>query len=253
MTEAPATATRQHRLEDGTRVTVEEAVVYVIEISDELAKATGLDLNSSVAATVDSVAAVKVVQQLGMKGSAYISTRNGTKYLILRGYPGKRPHLPGTRYLKSNPKVAHITTGAKDFLRAAGRITGIALVAYTGLRIAQELMVHDEVNLARLFGTVASDLAKFAASAGAGALAGIALGAVVTGIAGPMIFAITVSIGVSIVLDRVDRHFGITDSLIAELESYAQSFESIFDRMAREISAWERHLINQAVSNTMRR
>lgn len=236
----------------GRTVTVDEALMYVAEINDELAEAVGLDLMSATAAAIDSAAAVAIVRRMGLSGRAYIKHVNGKAYVILKGYPGQRAVLTGTRYLRSNPKVAKLVLSAKDLGKGAAKMTGIAVVAFAALRIVEHVLSDSDPRLTNLFGTIATDVAKFAMAAGAGYLAGAAIGALTTLAAGPIIAAVLVGVGASILLDRVDRKYGITESLVRAIEDTVDNFQNPFRKLARYINAWEEHFIQQAINQTMR-
>ena len=225
----------------------------MVEVSDELAKKTGVDLVSASAAAIDSAGAIAITRELGLNGRAYIKTVKGKSYLILKGFPGKRAVLKGTRYLANNPKVSHIAISPKVLAQGAARMNVLAVVAYTGLRVIEALLSDSkDANMIKLLGTIASDVMKFAISATAGFLAGAAVGAVTTVAAGPLIAAILVGLAVSVIVDRVDRQFGLTYKLVRALEKVADEVMSPFDRLAREVHRWEQHLINRAISQSMR-
>jgi hypothetical protein len=236
---------------DSRKITIEETLLYVAEINDELAQATGVDLVSAATAGIDSAGAVSIVRRLGLTGRAYIKHVNGKDYIIIKGYPGQRATLQGTRYLASNPKVAKLVLSGKDLAKGAAKMTGIAIVAFTALRVVEHVFADNDPRLTQLIGTVASDVTKFAIAAGAGYLAGLAVGTLTTIAAGPVIAAIAVGIGMSILLDRVDRKFGLTETLVRAIEDTVDSFENPLRKLARQINAWERHLVNQALRNAL--
>ncbi len=237
---------------DKRSVTVDEVLMYVAEINEELAKAIGLDLMSTSAAAIDSAAAVAIVRRMGLSGRAYIKHVNGKAYVILKGHPGQRAVLTGTRYLRSNPKVAKLVLSSKDLAKGAAKMTGIAVVAFAALRVVEHVLSDGDPRLTNLFGTIATDVAKFALAAGAGYLAGAAVGALTTLAAGPIIAAVIVGVGASILLDRVDRKFGVTESLVRAIEDTVDRFENPFRKLARYINAWEEHFVQQAINQAMR-
>ncbi|CUH78109.1 hypothetical protein TRM7557_01727 [Tritonibacter multivorans] len=251
MTDELKTGARCIATEDRS-VTLDEALLYVAEINSDLAEETGLDLMSVAAAGIDSAAAVAIVRKMGLSGRAYIKEVNGKAYVILKGHPGQRAVLNGTRYLRGNPKVAKLVLSAKDLAKGAVKMTGIAVVAFASLRVVEHVLSDQDPRLTALLGTVAMDVAKFAMAAGAGYLAGAAVGALTTLAAGPIVAAVVIGVGVSILLDRVDRKFGLTESLIRAIEDTVDNFENPFRKLARMIHDWERHIIQQAVNNSLR-
>ena len=237
---------------DDREISISQALLYVVELNDEMARASGVDLTSLGTATDDSIAVARIVRELGLSGRAYISVRNGTRYLVLKGNPGARPVLNGTRYLAGNPKVARIIVGARQMAKGAARATGIAVVAYASLRIVEHILAEDQRNLSQLIGSLVTDVAKFAAASAAGWLAGAAVASVTTVVAGPLIAAIVVGVGVGILLDKVDRKYDLTGLMVRTIENTVDSFQNPFRILARYIQQWEDHLIRQAINNTMR-
>ena len=237
---------------DKRSVQLDEALLYVAEINAKLAKETGLDLMSVSAAVIDSAAAVTLVSKMGLSGRAYIKHVNGKAYVILKGHPGKRAVLTGTRYLRSNPKVAKLVLSAKDLAKGAGKMTGIAVIAFAGLRVVEHVLSDNDPRLTELFGTIAMDVAKFALAAGAGYLVGAAVGAVTTLAVGPIIAAVVIGVGISILLDRVDRKFGLTEILVRAIEDTVDEFENPFRTLARYINQWEEYFVQKAINQSLR-
>lgn len=214
--------------------------------------AAGVDLIGAAAAGIDSAGAAKIADSLGLSGRAYIKSYNNKSYLILRGNSGQRAVLQGTRYLASNPVVAHITISPKSLATGAARMTSLAVVAYAGLRVTEAILSDEDVRLTQLLGTIASDLTKFAIAAGAGYLAGVTFGAISTIAAGPVVVAILVGVATSIVLSRIDREFGLSEKMALALEKAVEKSKSPFDALAREIRNWERGFIQTALTKSLR-
>lgn len=231
---------------------VEQALVYVVELDNRMAEEIGVDLVSIAAAGIDAYGVIQIKNSLGLAGRAYVKTQGGKQYLILKGNPRQRPVLRGTRYLASNPKVAHITVGAKSIARGVARVTGIAFIAYTTLNVVEHLMSSDDPRLSSLLGSIAGDMAKFFIAAGVGYLAALAVGSVTTVVAGPLVAAIFVGVATGIVLDRLDREFGLTEKLVLAIEQVQVQVERPFARIAREIAAWERWFMEDAIRRSVR-
>ena len=53
----------------------------------------------------------QLIEELGLTGKAVIKEIQGKSYVVLKGYPGLREKLTGTRYLASNPKVVDLAIG----------------------------------------------------------------------------------------------------------------------------------------------
>lgn len=202
---------------------------------------------------IDDVKTISIVaKKLGLDGRGYISVKNGKRYLVLKGNPGARPVLNGTRYLASNPKVSRIIVGAKSLAKGAARMTGIAVVAYSGLRVVEHILAEDERSLSHLLGTIASDMMKFSAAAAAGWLAAAAVGSLTTLVAGPLIAAVAVGVGVGILLDRMDRKYGLTETMVSAIEDKVENVNSWFNSLSRWIVQWEDHLVQRAINHQLR-
>lgn len=236
---------------NGRTVELSQILLYVIDINNDLASATGIDLMSGAAIASDASTAASMVRHLGLTGQAYIKQVDGKAYLILKGYPGQRPVLQGTRYLTTNPKVVNMVVSPSQVARGAARMTGIAIVAYASLRVVEYILSEDDAQLATLIGGLSTDIVKFSIAAGVGYLAAAAVGTVTTLAAGPLIAAILVGAAASILLDRADRYFGITESLVNAIDEMIENRPRPLERLAREIHLWERWMINRAINSTM--
>jgi hypothetical protein len=244
--------THNFRIQTGRRtIDVSQALLYVIEVNNEMARATGVDLVSASTASVDAAGAVRIARELGLTGRAYVKTVGTKSYLILKGVPGQRAVLRGTRYLTTNPQVAHITISPKALASGAARMTGVAVIAYAGLRVVEAILSDKDERMISILGTIASDVAKFAIASGAGFLAAAAVGAITTIAAGPLIAAVFVGLATGVALDRIDREFGLTDKIVLALEKAADRVRSPFDEFVMAVVQWERSLIDQAIRNSI--
>ena len=116
---------------------------------------------------------VQQVRLLGIAGQAYHKIgKNGVKYIIFKGYAGLRPHLPGPRYLATNPKVACFVVGSREIIADATKATKIAVIVLVAIDIIRELR-EDHFSLASLGVRVLSDVLQAAGAAAIGAAAGI--------------------------------------------------------------------------------
>ena len=230
---------------------LDQMLIYVIEVNNEMAVASGIDLVSAVSTGIDSAEAVRVARAVGLNGRGYLKTTNGKTYLILKGNPGARPVLIGTRYLASNPLVAKLIVSSRTLGKAAARATGLAVIAYAGLRVAEHLLAENDPRLTRLLGTIGADVLKFAVGASANFLTAAVLGSLSTMIAGPLIAAVFVGVGVSFAMDRIDREYGLTETMIRAIENVVDSYENPIRTLVRWVDQWERHLVQQAINQAM--
>lgn len=174
----------------------------------------------------DVVTMTKLVGDLGGVGArAYIKNYSGKPHIILKGHPGLRTILTGTKYGIKNPKVVSIGLGKTGAIAAAkqgGILTVILLSTY---RVV-DYFLTDQATLTQLIGTLATDIVKVgiatAASIGAAAIAGGLTLAI-----GPILAVVVVGVGMSMLLEYADNSLGITKRVIAgldELESNAKNY-----------------------------
>lgn len=230
---------------------LDQLLLYVVEVNGEMAKESGLDLPSVGAIGIDSAGAVRVARTVGLTGRAYLKTVNGKTYLILKGNPGARPVLNGTRYLASNPLVAKLVVSSRTLGKAAVRATSLSVVAYAGLRIAEHILSENDPTLTRLLGTIGTDVLKFAVSAGLGYIAAVAVGSVTTVIVGPLIAAIVVGAGITIALDTLDKKFSLTETMVRAIEDTVDKYENPVRILSRWINDWEQRFIRGAIEQTI--
>lgn len=109
----------------------------------------------------------KLVGDLGGFGAkAYIKTYGGKAHIILKGQPGLRSILTGTKYGIKNPKVVSMGLGKTGAIAAAkqgGILTVVLLSAY---RVV-DYFLTDQATLSRLVGTLATDIVKVGIATGA--------------------------------------------------------------------------------------
>jgi hypothetical protein len=163
---------------------------------------------------------VKQISLIGIMGMAYVKTASdGKQYVIFKGYAGARPNLPGTRYLRSHPKMAVFTLSNAEYLKNGLKALRVAFVIYAGIRILEELR-QDQFSFARLFTGLASDLVQALIASLVGVAVGATIGTVLAlaGVAIPVAIVFLLTVGVSIatgmLLMELDRKFEITEKLI---------------------------------------
>lgn len=217
------------------------------EFATTLSNHTNMD-NAKFAAGIslqlaDIRVANQLIDELGLTGKAVIKEIQGRSYVILKGYPGLREKLTGTRYLASNPKVVDLAIGTKrvsNAMMSGARLSIFVAVPMTVL----QFLISEQSTLLRLVGTIASDLVKIGLSTVIASAAGMAAGAITTVAAGPIVAAIAFGIATAITLEYLDRTFGVTNALVNAMEKAKQR---TFGELARQIVTFERNLINDAV------
>ena len=161
-----------------------------------------------------------------MFGRIYLKDYGGKTHIILKGWPGLRKVLTGTRYGVENPKVISMglgTRGAMNAIKEGGILTAILVTAYDVF----DYFMGDRETLSDLMGQVASDLTKVAiASCVSAASVALLSGTIVTSFAlGPLLVAIVVGVGVGFALNALDEHIKLTDKLKSMLAAAAKDIE----------------------------
>lgn len=176
----------------------------------------------------------KLVTELGGFGArAYIKTYAGKAHIILKGYPGLRKILTGTKYGIKNPKIISMglgKAGAINALKEGGLLTIALLTVY---RVA-DYVLTDKETLTQLIGTLATDVVKVGITTGA-SIAVAALVSASTLAIGPMVAVVVVTIGVSYGLEYLDEKFHITDRVIAGLNELSNKGQSVIANVKRQI------------------
>lgn len=238
---------------DLTKMNAERKELHILsleqfsEFATTLSNHTNMD-NAKFAAGIglqlaDIRVANQLIDELGLTGKAVIKEIQGKSYVVLKGYPGLREKLTGTRYLASNPKVVDLAIGNK---RVSGTIiSGARLSIFITVPMTVlQFLVNEQSTLLRLVGTIASDLVKIGLSTIIASAAGMAAGAITTVAAGPIVAAIAFGIATAITFEYLDRTFGVTNALIDALEKAKQR---TVGELARQIVTFERNVINDAV------
>jgi hypothetical protein len=173
----------------------------------------------------DVVTMTKLVGDLGGIGArAYIKNYSGKPHIILKGHPGLRTILTGTKYGITNPKVVSIGLGKTGAIAAAkqgGILTVILLSTY---RVV-DYFLTDQATLTQLVGTLATDIVKVGIATAASIGASVIAGGLTLAI-GPILAVVVVGVGMSMLLEYADNSLGITKRVIAgleELESNAKN------------------------------
>jgi hypothetical protein len=193
-----------------------------------------------------SAKAVVQIRLLGILGRAYVKVgKNGSKYIIFKGFAGLRPNLQGTRYAATNPKVAAFVVGGKDIIADAAKATKIAVIAFVAIDIIQELQ-GDSFSLASLGVRVLSDVLQAIVAAGAAAAVGVVL--TVVGVPTVVAFVVVVATGfaVGVILTELDRRYKLTEMARARMMAYERELQENIWNVQQRVNA-ARQGVGQAV------
>lgn len=171
----------------------------------------------------------RMVKDLGFAGEVYektATTAQGLRqYVILKGHPGRRSILTGTRYLSHNRKVVELAIGRRGV--GAAIKGGVRLTIFLAVPLDVLLyLLDDQQTIFSLFATLATDVVKIGlsglvASAFAGTLAAVTSVAAV-----PIVVAVAAGVVAGLALNGLDESHGITDKLAAALE---KPFRDIYE------------------------
>ena len=182
---------------------------------------TGVGYYSS---TTDAFTMSKLVGDLGGFGAkAYIKSYGGQPHIVLKGRPGLRKILTGTKYGIKNPKVVSMGLGKSGAIAAAREGGILTVVLLTAYRVA-DYFLSDQATLSQLVGTLATDIVKVGIVTGASILMATVAGATTLAV-GPILAVVVVGFGVSYLLEKVDNSLGITERVIAGLDELGNNFD----------------------------
>ncbi|HED16705.1 MAG TPA: hypothetical protein ENI64_07840 [Gammaproteobacteria bacterium] len=182
----------------------------------------------------DIATLTKLVGDLGGIGAkVYVKTYRGMPHIILKGYPGLRRVLTGTRYGISNPKVITMGLGKAGAINAA-KVGGIlTIVLLTTYRVV-DFFLTDQVTLNRLVGTLATDIVKVGITTGLSIAVATGLGATTIAI-GPILAVVFIGLLGTAGLTFLDETYGITDRIVAGLDELEGSAKSHVEGMKKGI------------------
>ncbi len=192
----------------------------------------------------DSTVLTRLARDLRRGGSVLttyrVIQRGNTTLIALRGYAGLRQHLPASLYGAQHPTIIRMAVGpAGQRAMASGGIIVTAVVS-PAVRTFQWIF-DDEVTWRHLLVNVSMDMAKAVASAG-GFIAGAKLavvGSMAFGLAAPIVIpvagGILVALAVGFGLSELDRHTGISESLVTALDDAIEALKREMETSRRGI------------------
>ncbi len=230
---------------------------------------TGLDLAKQLLATgrdygsaSKDAATVAVLGADLKRGSRFFETyrtvkQGGQTYIIFKGNHRARLIIKGTRYLATNTVMLKMAIGKEGLKNSAKSGFLVSVVFSTTLHSIQWLF-EDEYRWTNWLAGVSTDLVKIAIASTAGYLASIGTAAFMTAVTGatiavvPLAVGIAVCIGVGFILNTIDNHFQITQSLIRnleqkELEVKHAASEGIYYIIRSATESVKRQLVRSAV------
>jgi len=187
-------------------------------------------------------------------GSAFARVRyqvyKGSTYVVFKGYAGLRQIFTGTRYKAEHVKVVQMGVGRAGAMQAVRGGAILTVVLVSAFRIFDYLM-SDGQTLSYFLGTLASDFIKIGVSAASAAASVIAASAVsiATFAVGPLLVAIAVGVGVSLLMEFLDAKFRLTDQLIEKLDELVLQAEWGMQRRIEDAKRKGAELVSEAVAH----
>lgn len=182
--------------------------------------------------STDAVKLARLVGDLGgVSGQAYIKyygANGGKPHIVLKGRPGLRKVLTGTKYGVLHPKVVSLGLGRHAAVGAAKVGGVVSLVLISGYRIV-DYALTDEATLSRLIGTLATDVVKVGLVVAASIGTAIAVGTATFAV-GPILAVVAVGFGLTAILEGVDSHYRLTEKVIDGLDEMGADFNAYLQK-----------------------
>jgi hypothetical protein len=176
----------------------------------------------------------KVFGALGVIGTAaYMKTVNGRTYFILKGSPGLRNTLTGTRFLASNPKIVQLGLGAQGLKNVAKGGFILGLVVTTGFEVG-DYILNDEKTMMDLVGSIGYEAVKSGVVVGLAYGAGLVIG-VFTGVAvAPLGVMFVAALGFGILLNSLDNKLDVKAKVLATFKALPAKLEQGVYRLQQD-------------------
>jgi len=172
----------------------------------------------------DIVLLSKLMGDLGYAGTkTYLKYYGGKPHFVLKGYPGLRNILTGTKYGVQHAKVIKMGLGKYGAVQAA-KGGGILTIVLVSVYRVIDYFLTDSATLNQLVGTLATDVVKVGLATGASiaVASSLSTSAGVLLVFGPLAAAILVGVGLTMLLEFADEKYGITDKVIAALDEISE-------------------------------
>ncbi|HWV16765.1 MAG TPA: hypothetical protein VN030_15150 [Cellvibrio sp.] len=183
----------------------------------------------------DLLTMTKLISDLGGVGAkVYIKSYGGKPHIILKGQPGLRKILTGTKYGIANPKVVTMGLGQVGAAGAAKQGGIISVILLSIYRVA-DYFLTDHATLSQLVGTLATDVVKVGIVTGASIVAATAVAGLTTLAIGPILAVVVVGVGISMLLEYADNSLGITNRVIAGLDELGESTEKYLEEQKKQL------------------
>lgn len=216
------------RFLDNTVAATKEGMFWVQTNTESLAEGAR-DLYGHYSKYTDIAKLTKLLKEFGVRGKAYLKVIHGKRYIILKGAPGLRHLLRGTKYGWANAQIIKYGLGNQLGARAIFRNSVVGVVVLSAINIV-ETVIRDYKDFIDAAAQLSTDVVKTVAAVVAGAAAVALLPASV-----PIVIGVGVSVVVGMVvgaaLDAVDDNYHITKGI----SDWLRSSKSWLDEQVGEI------------------
>lgn len=164
-----------------------------------------------------------------------VNIHAGQAYVVLKGYPGLRNQLTGTRYLLNNPKVISMgigKLGAAQAIRSGVVISIVFSVAFHTI----EQLINDRATWHDFLAGVTMDVATAVtgASIAWGAVSTV-VGSTAMAAIGPIALVVVVGAGNTMALNAVSDNFELTERLAVMLKEAESRLVANMNQIKNEV------------------
>ncbi len=173
----------------------------------------------------DLYALTNTLRALGVAGTqVYTKTSNGKTYLILKGYPGLRNLVKGTRFLTTNAQIVQLGLGVRGAANVAKGGFILGLVVTTGIEIT-DFILNDQKTMFDLVGSIGYEMVKSGVVAGLALGAGVIAGSFVSVAVAPLVGMVVMACAIGYVLNELDSHYGVKNRVLKGLKALPTDIE----------------------------
>ncbi len=203
------------------------------------------------ASASDMVTLTKLVGDLGGVGAkVYVKNYGGKPHIILKGHPGLRRVLTGTKYGIKNPKVITMGLGKAGAVNAAKMGGIISVVLLTVYRVA-DYFLTDQATLTRLVGHLAVDIVKVVMTTGIAIAAAHVAVAITTIAVGPILAVIAVGVGITMGLNAFDQHYGISERVVEALDELSSTTIELITKQKQNLIDSSNYAVDSVIDYTV--
>jgi len=210
-----------------------EAMLFVVEINDELKAVLNVDVSDFADLAVGSAKALHAARELGISGTGYIKEKGGRLYFILKGAAGSRQSITGTRYLVSNPRVADFAQSAGSTLKGAAKFNAVTIFISVAIETWADIVSDNDPKLSEILGSVTNNIIKACVTTF------VAIGLFATlpaglSVAGAVVLVAVVSFAVGGAYNYASNRLQIEEKLTAYYQTKIEAAERVAGQYHRD-------------------